>query len=274
MPTVTTPTATAVHRIEVRAKPGMPDPIGEKALHDARSRGLDPLPTHIDAAMVYLIAGTLDEARLARIADELLTDPVAQHAIVGASEQPGASTVEVHPLPGVMDPNAAPIALAVEAMLGVGVRVTTGQRYDMHGIDQKHAVEIAERCLANRVIQEIATEPYHPDHLPAGEPHELRVIDVPIRDLTEQELLKLSREAHLFLSLEEMRAIQAEYTRLGREPRSNSKRLRRRGPSTASTRRSRARSPIATAAMQGCPTSNRALATPATPMVRFTSTIC
>ncbi len=219
MPTTAPASVTAVHRIEVRAKPNMPDPIGEQAMHDARSRGLDPLPTHIDGAMVYLIAGSLDDARIQRIADELLTDPVTQYAVVGVSPQPDASTVEVHPLPGVMDPDAAPIALAVDAMLGIDVQVTTGRRYDMQGIDQRHAVELAERCLANRVIQQITTEPYHPTTLPAGEPHELRVIDVPIRDMTEQELLTFSREAHLFLSLGEMRAIQDEYKRLGREPR-------------------------------------------------------
>src|SRR5438309_1569424 len=41
---------------------------------------------------------------------------------------------------------------------------------------------------------------------------------VPIRELTDEQLARLSREAHLFLSLEEMRAIQAEYRRAGREP--------------------------------------------------------
>ena len=40
-----------------------------------------------------------------------------------------------------------------------------------------------------------------------------------MRDLTDAQLEKLSREAHLFLSLDEMRAIQAEYRRIGREPR-------------------------------------------------------
>src|SRR4030095_4825115 len=41
----------------------------------------------------------------------------------------------------------------------------------------------------------------------------------PLRDLDDAALQKMSREAHLFLSLDEMRAIQNEYRRLGRDPR-------------------------------------------------------
>jgi phosphoribosylformylglycinamidine synthase len=41
---------------------------------------------------------------------------------------------------------------------------------------------------------------------------------VPIRDLEDDALERMSRDAHLFLSLEEMQAIQAEIRRLQREP--------------------------------------------------------
>ena len=42
---------------------------------------------------------------------------------------------------------------------------------------------------------------------------------MPITRLDDAGLEKLSREGHLFLSLDEMQALQAEYRRLGREPR-------------------------------------------------------
>ena len=47
----------------------------------------------------------------------------------------------------------------------------------------------------------------------------LAIRSVNITRLGDAELEKLSREGHLFLSLDEMKAIQAEYRRLGREPR-------------------------------------------------------
>src|SRR5947208_7556882 len=39
-----------------------------------------------------------------------------------------------------------------------------------------------------------------------------------MRELTEEQLTKLSREGHLFLSLAEMKAIQSYYREQGREP--------------------------------------------------------
>ena len=224
MTTQTTTTSTpagpvTVHRIEVRAQPNQPDPIGSQALLAVRSRGIEPAPARVDGATVYLIEGHLSDDQLQQIATRLLADPVTQRPIVGASVSEATSMIEVHPLPGVMDPDAAPIELAIQAMLGLKVRISTGRRFDLHGVDQAQAVHIAERCLANRVIQDICTQPFHPEHFLAGQPHELSVVDVPIRDLSNEQLATLSRDAHLFLSLEEMQAIQAEYQRLGREPR-------------------------------------------------------
>jgi phosphoribosylformylglycinamidine synthase len=55
--------------------------------------------------------------------------------------------------------------------------------------------------------------------LPRGHEAPFALREIPIRELSDEQLTKLSRDAHLFLSLEEMRAIRDEYRRLGREPR-------------------------------------------------------
>ena len=104
-------------------------------------------------------------------------------------------------------------------MLGVEVQVRTGRRYDMYGVDRETAQAVARRCLANSVIHAIHDEPYHPQAFPAGSPHELRTVAVPLDDMNDEALVRLSRESHLFLSLEELKAIQAQYRRLGRAPR-------------------------------------------------------
>ncbi len=207
-----------VHRVEVRPKPGQSDPQGAAACREAESAG-GAAPSRIDFASVYLIQGDLDEQHLQRVADELLTDPVTQDAAVGSTPASGDALIEVHPLPGVTDPDAEPVELAIRAMLGVNTEVRTGRRYDLHGVDPAGARTIAQRSLANPVIHAIHSEPYHPESFPAGSRRDLNVLEVLILELDDRELQKLSREAHLFLSLDEMKAIQAEYRRLGRNPR-------------------------------------------------------
>ena len=206
-------------RIEVRPKPGQADPAGEAACRQARSLGLSDSPSRIDAASIYLIQGPIDERQARRLAEELLADPVMEDATIGASPARGAAMVEVHPRPGVMDPNAEAIQCAVQSMLGVEVQVRTGRRYDMHAVDNETAELVAKRCLANPVVHAIHTEPYHPQAFPTGTPRELRIVTVPLDEMDDESLQKLSREGHLFLSLEEMKAIQADYRRLGRAPR-------------------------------------------------------
>ncbi len=223
------------------------------------SAGVQPLPLQIHSCSVYLIEGELSDDEVQRIASELLADPVTEEAIVdggGAivatsehlliwpspltplprgegNEKPSplaplppprgegdkAAIIEIHPLPGVTDPDAPPIELAIHAMLGKMVRVRTGRRFDLDGIDAAAARELARRCLANTVIHAIHDRPYHPASFPVGSPYQLNIRSVRLRDLDDAALTKLSRESHLFLSLDEMKAIQREYESLGRDPR-------------------------------------------------------
>ncbi|MFM7800284.1 MAG: AIR synthase-related protein, partial [Planctomycetota bacterium] len=211
----------AVHRVEVRPRQGQRDTRADAALRQASALGL-PVPSAAQHASVYLLEGELTEADVRRIAGELLADPVTQVAEVqrrGEARPRLDALVEVHPLPGVTDPAAESVEMAVEALLGVKVRVRTGDRYDLAGVDARAAAALGERGVANPVIHGIHAEPWHPERFPSGRRYELRIVEVPIRDLADAQLERLSRDAHLFLSLDEMRAVQAEYRRLGREPR-------------------------------------------------------
>ncbi len=207
-----------LYRIEVRPRPGQSDPRGHAALNDAAALHL-ATPSRIDYASVYFIEGEIDRTQAERLANELLADPLTQEATIGAVPNRGSALIEVHPLPGVMDPAAQAVELAIRAMLGIEARVQTGSRYDLHDVEAKAARHIAERLLANTVIHAIHDQPFIPASLPKGVGYELKVVDVPIRHLDDAGLERLSREGHLFLSLEEMKAIQQEYRRLGREPR-------------------------------------------------------
>lgn len=205
-----------VHRFEVRAKPGQTDPRADALARSAESLGLRAVA---QTASVYLIEAPLTKDNLDRLASQLLADPVCEVAFQGVNPTPSKhSTIEVHPLPGVMDPAAQSVREAIADLLGIEADVSTGIRFDIDGLTKDQAIDLARATLANPVIHQITTAPFHPQSLPKGHAYSLNLRHVPIRDLSDEQLQSMSRQAHLFLSLDEMRAVQAEYRTLGREP--------------------------------------------------------
>lgn len=192
------------------------DPLGDRIRAEASALGIEIGPVH--TARVYLIEAAIGDDRLAQIAAGLLANPVTESAIVGSAGGENCSVIEVHPLPGVMDPAAASIRDALQDLYGIDAEVSTGIRYVFEGTPQATADELAARLLSNPVVQAVCREAFCPDELPKGHEHESPITRVPIRGLDGAALETLSRDAHLFLSLDEMRAVQDEYERLGREP--------------------------------------------------------
>jgi phosphoribosylformylglycinamidine (FGAM) synthase-like enzyme/phosphoribosylformylglycinamidine (FGAM) synthase PurS component len=215
MPATAAPTPT-VHRFEVSLQPDIDDPRADSVLREAREIGIGLSSARV--SRIYLIeAAALDDATAARIRDELLANPVTEEATAGARPALGA-LIEVHPLPGVMDPAAISVQEALADLYGVEAKVSTGWRYDLAGAGEADARRLAERLLANPVIHAIHTAPFLPDRLPAGASYTLKITHVPLRELDDAALQRLSRESHLFLSLDEMRTIRDHYKQLGREP--------------------------------------------------------
>jgi phosphoribosylformylglycinamidine synthase subunit PurSL len=213
-------------RVEVAPAPGHADPLAAAVVRDAATLAL-PV-TSARTAHVYLIQpdprSPISPAQLDVIRNRLLADPVTEVSTIGASPvSPNHQLIEVHPLPGVMDPVAQSVRWAIAEILSLdhAPDVSTGWRYDLTGpgLTQAHARTLSERLLANPVIQRIHTEPLCPSAFPVSHPHAGGMGSVPLRTLSPDALDKLSRDAHLFLSRDEMLAIQAHYTRLGREPR-------------------------------------------------------
>ena len=221
---MTAPTVT-VHRLEVSPAPGQADPIGESLVRDAAAAGVHLASAR--ATHVYLIEAVLTAQQLDAVQRRILRDPVTEVSRIGAApHEPGTQVVEVHPLPGVMDPVAQSVQECVRDLLDLpeAPAVSTGWRFDLSpapgaALDAQKAAALAARLLANPVIQRVATEPYHPGSFPRSAPHDNIVREVDVLSLDEARLQRLSREAHLFLSLDEMRAVQAHYRALGRNPR-------------------------------------------------------
>jgi len=212
------PVGGRVLRIEVWPRPGAPDARADALRADAGSIGA-PVEA-VRSARVYLIEAGLTSPQAQGLIAHLLENPVVEEARLGAAETPEKwRTIEVLPRPGVMDPAAQTVRDAIADVAGVrDALVMTGRRFDLLGLDADAARALAERLLANPVVHQIHTAPHHPATLPRGRetPFEKRIIA--IRTMDDATLERVSRDAHLFLSLDEMRAIREEYERLGRDP--------------------------------------------------------
>src|SRR5436853_242391 len=62
------------------------------------------------------------------------------------------------------------------------------------------------KVLANPAIEQVVEGPLAEAHLTVGKPYQFRRVDVPLRDLDDAGLERLSREGQLALNLAEMKA--------------------------------------------------------------------
>jgi phosphoribosylformylglycinamidine synthase subunit PurSL len=206
------------HRVEIYPAEGFGDPHADSVLHSIAELGIDSV-TAVRSARLFFLFGQLDDAAVETIAADLLADPVSERYHIGSSDPAGRAVIEVHLQPGVMDPVANSACGAIEEM-GIAVdSVRTARRYELAGdLSQAQLETIATKLLANGVIEDVFYQAHTPGELESHD-YQLDVIEVPIRDLDEVGLEKLSTDGDLFLNLHEMRAIQDHYRQLGREPR-------------------------------------------------------
>jgi phosphoribosylformylglycinamidine synthase len=171
------------------------------------------------SARGFLLEGDLTDDHRARLATEVLLDPLVESgAFAPVGARPGHSyTVLLKP--GVMDPVAQTILDAVQT-LGLPVRaVRTFRRY--YGTPELPSLDrdvLFRKVLANDAIEQIVVGPVRADHLGIGAPYPFKRIDIRLRDLDDQGLIKLSKENTLALSLAEMIAVREHFRELGREP--------------------------------------------------------
>lgn len=178
----------------------------------------------IQCSRLFFLEGKLARNDEQQIAAQLLADPVTEeyHITQTSDNVPPPSSglaFEVHLRPGVMDP-VAETTLAELRSEGFAVEaVRTARRYIVEGeADKARVAEALRRVLVNDCIEElvIGAAPVVP--APRPPPATFRRREVPIRSLDEAGLEHLSREGHLFLSREELSAIQQHYRALGRDP--------------------------------------------------------
>lgn len=215
-----------IYRIDVRTAGGVGggdaaiDPVGAALRHQIAEFESDV--GAIQTSRIFLIDSEADTADISRAALGLLADPVTERAELvapGQQDDDGHSRIEIHLKPGVMDPVASSTEMALRDM-GLPVReVRTGRAYRIQGrVDRGVLARIAGRVLANGVIESVHFDAYVPEQFRRGRDNPLQVRHVPLRDLGDEQLARLSREGHLFLSPAEMKAVQSYYREQGRDP--------------------------------------------------------
>jgi phosphoribosylformylglycinamidine synthase II len=214
-----------VYRIEVRASHSADDPSGLGVLNEIGQLGVNEVAA-VRSTRLFLLQGSeevLTAQNLERIAREVLTDPVTESFGIGAEPShpgEGAKGIEVHLKPGVMDPVATSCEMAIADLLGTpGVQVRTGRKYTLVGhVSDDVARLIAKRLLVNESIETGHFEAFTPAEFPKGHAYVFALTHVPVRELSEEGLLELSRRGHLFLDLREMQAIQNYFRSIARDP--------------------------------------------------------
>ncbi|MDB5318830.1 MAG: Phosphoribosylformylglycinamidine synthase, PurS subunit [Phycisphaerales bacterium] len=210
-----------IYRIDVRtrASQGEIDRAGEAVRREIAELGTKVGP--IATWRIFLLDTPASREDVSRVASELLADPVVEEArsVEGQVTDPGKSRIEIHLKPGVMDPVADSTEMAIRDM-GLSVReVRTGRAFVIDGVvDRAELQRIAGRVLANGVIESVHFDAFVPSEFATGHAYTLKLQHVNIRTLTDEQLTRLSREGHLFLSLPEMKAIQNYYREQNREP--------------------------------------------------------
>lgn len=187
--------------------------------HSARGREV-----LVGASRGFLVDAELNsEDERVRLSD-LLTDPLVEWSRMDRLNAENRDHAEwrkltVVPKPGVMDP-AAESVVCVTHDLGLKVRsVRTFRRYQVTESGwQRDRDTLASKVLANESVEQIIEGPLPEGPLAEGRAYVFRRIVVPIQNLNDDALDRLSKTGQLALALDEMQAIQAYYRDQNRDP--------------------------------------------------------
>jgi phosphoribosylformylglycinamidine synthase II len=217
------------HRIEVGLLPDVRDAHGQKTARRIRE-DLKIDVSDVRVVSVFTIDAQLTPQELSGIAENLLVDPIIQRSSIDAplaAAEDFDFTVEVSYLPGVTDNVGRTaregVCLILPGRLSPGQKVYTSLQYLIRGLTKRSDAErIATGLLGNPLIQRFvildraaftAAGGVTPSVPKVTDSHDATVTEI---DLTvaDEQLMRISREGVLALSLAEMKAIQ-DY--IGRE---------------------------------------------------------
>jgi len=207
-----------IQEVRVVNLPDFPDTVGEALLYDIRNTlGIQDI-TGVRTAKVYRLEG-IGESEAGYVAQRLLAEKIFQEYSINRPvlESGSGLVLEVAYKPGVMNPEAASILKSV-ADLGIGglLAVDSSREYVFYGpgADKDSIEVILKKLLVNETVEMVVKESPQSLILEGGPGP---TVVIPIREMTEDQLMELSRDK-LFLNIEEMLTIKNYFTELGRDP--------------------------------------------------------
>ncbi|MEN8149362.1 MAG: phosphoribosylformylglycinamidine synthase subunit PurS, partial [Planctomycetota bacterium] len=210
-----------VHLVQVSTRPDVNDAHADGVLTDLREAGLSGV-TRVEFVKCYLFSDDVDPDQVDRIARRLLVDGVAENYTIDGDapvESGAGKPVLVLRKPGVMDPVALSLSEGISHMGITPPRIRIGRLYLVEGdVDADALSESCRRVVANETIEEISFEGEFPRSFPEPAPYVFSRVEVPLENLTDDELLVLSKKNVLSLNLVEMKTVQGFYRDLGRSP--------------------------------------------------------
>ncbi|HEX8960796.1 MAG TPA: phosphoribosylformylglycinamidine synthase subunit PurS [Geobacteraceae bacterium] len=212
------------HRIEIALRDTMRDPRGERIKGEIE-HFLHLSVSKVRTIDVYTVDTYLSEAELEKIASEPFCDAVIQTWSTDAPAATGFDfLVEVGYRPGVTDNVGRTAREAIEYITGrpflPGEGVYTSVQYLISGnLVSADVDRIATELLCNTLIQRFQVQdaatfaaqggmPLYVPKVTGESKAEVREIDL---NLSDEELMRISRDGVLALTLDEMRIIQAHY---------------------------------------------------------------
>ncbi len=214
--------------VEIHPIAGEVDREGQRVLAEARAQGAASIRA-IRAARSFLVEGTLDEATLRSRVVRLLADGVVETCRVRAlpadagtaahPEVSGLKLINVLFKPGVTDNVAETAAHALQAQGLAVTRVATCRKYwinaDAVASDMQR---LSRRVLANDAIEQLIHGPLTLSTIAVGSEYKFQLTTIPMREMDDAALNRLSKDGQLYLSLVEMQTIQKHFVEQHRDP--------------------------------------------------------
>lgn len=209
--------------LEILPAEGQPDREAERVRHEAATLGIDGLES-ISSAKSYLIEGRVSEDEVRGALAALLVDPVVEtwtlRSVDGHPaniESNGSHELNVLFKPGVTD-NVAKSALnCIRHQHDAVEGVATVRKYRVSGAADA-VTSLGSRVLANDSIEVIHNGPLALDTIGLGGAYAFEKTVVPIRSMSDDELIKTSQEGLLSLKLVEMQTVRDYFVKLDRDP--------------------------------------------------------
>jgi len=212
--------------VDVYPASGQPDLTATMVSSEAEAAGL-PAGACVAAARGYLIQGGVSPENAADLSTMLLADTVVERTITAPvgdallSQAPpnGARVLHVLPKPGVTDPVAES---ALRALHDLGIQaeaVVTLRKYWVSGdLDDATVDALSRKILSNDSIEQVIAGPLQMDKLQLGRKYDFELIRVPLLAANDEQMMQISRDGLLSLTLIEMQTIQQHFRELGRDP--------------------------------------------------------